>query len=101
MNKTMICSMAAMFMAVIVFVAGCGEKAPSVDTSPFQESITEYLANKNMDMKVSKFKNIKVNANQATATCSMKHVSGMGPAVQWDFTFTKAGDTWTVSACKQ
>jgi len=101
MKKTMLCCMAVMFMAVAVFIAGCGEKAPTIDTAPFEKSITEYLASKSMDMKVSKFKDIKVNGNQANATCSMKHKSLPGPAVQWGFTFTKEDDTWKVSACKQ
>ncbi len=101
MKKTMICSMAAMMLAVTVFLTACGEKTPSVDTTPFEKSITEYLAKKNMEMKVSSFKDIKVNGDQATATCSLKHSAGLGPAVQWGFTFKKEGDTWIVSAHKQ
>ena len=93
--------MAAIMIAITVLLTACGEKAPSVDTTPFEKSITEYLANKNMDMKVSKFKDIKVNGDQATATCSMKHSAGLGPAVQWGFTFKKEDDAWTVSAHKQ
>ena len=102
MKKAMICSMAVIFMAgFVMVVAGCGEKAPTVDTSPFEKSITQYLANKNMDMKVSKFKDIKVTGDQATATCSMKHKTLPTPAVQWGFTFKKEDDVWKVSACKQ
>lgn len=101
MKKKIICSLAVLLMAAVVMISGCGEKGPSVNTAPFEEAITEYLSQKNMDMKVSNFKNIKVNANQATATCSLKHKSLPGPAVQWDFNFTKAGDTWTVSSHKQ
>lgn len=100
MKKAMICILAAVLMAGVLMVSGCGEKGPSVDTAPFQAAITEYLGNKNMEMKVSSFKDIKVNANQATATCSLKHKSLPGPAVQWDFTFTKSGDTWTVNSHK-
>ena len=102
MKKAMLCCMAAIFMAgFVTVVTGCGEKGPSVDTAPFEQSITQYLADKKMDMKVSSFKNIKVDGNQATATCSLKHKTLPGPAVQWDFTFKKEGDTWSVSSHKQ
>ena len=101
MKKTMVSIVAVILLAAVVMFSGCGEKGPGVNTAPFEEAITEYLAQKNMDMKVSNFKDIKVNDNQATATCSLKHKSLPGPAVQWSFTFTRAGDTWTVSSHKQ
>ena len=93
--------MMVVVLVVGFFIAGCGEKAPSVDTTPFEESIATYLSNKSMDMKVSKFKDIKVDGDTATGTCSMKHQSGMGPAVQWGFTFTKNDGKWGVTNCKQ
>ena len=98
MKKAMFCCMAAILMAGVVMISGCGEKGPSVDTTPFEKSISQYLSNKNMDMKVSGFKDVKVDGNQATATCSLKHKSLPGPAVRWDFNFKKEDGTWTVTS---
>ena len=93
--------MMVVVLIVGFFIAGCGEKAPSVDTTPFEDSIATYLSSKSMDMKVSKFKDIKVDGDTATGTCSMIHKTVRSPAVQWGFTFTKSDGKWSVTNCKQ
>ena len=100
MDRGFYCRALAVFTAGVLIIAGCGDKGTNVDTVPFEQSITHYLANKKMDMKVSGFKNVKVEGDQATATCSLKHISLPGPAVRWDFNFKKDGDTWTVVSHK-
>ena len=88
-------------LGVVLFLSSCGEKKLDVDTAPFEKSITTFLAAKQMDMKVNKFKDIKVEGDTATATCSMKSQMGIGPAVVWDFKFSKKNDVWLVSDLKQ
>lgn len=100
MNKTMFGLLMAVMVSGVLLISGCGKKGPSVDTAPFEKSITQYLADKQMDLKVSGFKDIKVDGDQATATCSLKHKSLPTPAVRWDFNFKKEGDTWTVTSHK-
>lgn len=100
MKKVTYCLMAAVLMAGVVIVTACGQKGPSVDTAPFEKSITQYLSEKHMELKVSSFKDIKVEGDQATATCSLKHKTLPTPAVRWDFNFKKDGDTWIVTSHK-
>jgi len=98
MKKSIILSIAIMG---ILALSACGKQEPTIDTAPFEASVVKYLNNKHMEMKVSKMKNIKITDNQATATCSMKHKTLPGPAVQWKFTFTKKNKEWEVSNCKR
>lgn len=100
MKKAMHCLMVAILLAGLVLVSGCGEKGPSVDTAPFEKTISKYLSDKQMELKVLKFKNIKVEGDTATATCSLKHKTLPTPAVQWDFAFKKEGDSWVVTSHK-
>ena len=93
-----------MILLTMLFYSGCGKpKVPAIDTAPFEQAIKKYLAAKQMDMKVSKFREIKVDGNKASAECSMKAASDIaaGPAVCWSFTFEKKDGTWRVTGLKQ
>jgi hypothetical protein len=93
--------LSAVLIGLVMFISACGEKPLDVDTAPFEKSITTFLAAKQMDMKVNKFKAIKIEGDTANATCSMKSQTGIGPAVVWKFTFKKENNAWSVSNLKQ
>ena len=86
---------------VTSFLAGCGNSEPQVDTTPFEKPIATYLSQKSMDMKVSTFKDVKIEGDKATAKCSMKAAAGIGPAVRWEFNFEKKDGVWKVTGHKQ
>ena len=88
-------------LAIALGLPGCGGSKVKHDTSAFNDSIVRYLAEKNMDMKVSEFKSLEVTGDTASAVCSIKHASSIGPSVRWTFSFVKEGDSWTVSAHAQ
>ena len=92
------------FVALCVFsvllCAGCGDAAgkTSVDSAPFDKAIAEYLSERHMDMKVSKFKDVKVDGAAATARCAMKASEVQyGVSVEWTFSLEKLDDgRWKV-----
>ncbi|MBN1865055.1 MAG: hypothetical protein JW808_09150 [Victivallales bacterium] len=89
------------FVAMVLLASCGGEKQSLQDTTPFENAVTAYLAEKNMDMKVVEFKKLDVADGKAEAECSMKHVSGIGPSVRWSFSFISEGDSWRVSSHSQ
>ena len=85
-------------MVLSVFIlSSCGKKEITEDITPFEKAITSRLASEHMDMKVSKFRDIKIEGDTAKATCSMKSQTGLGPAVTWQFHFKKDGKDWKVT----
>ena len=96
--KVLFCSM-VLFCLVLT---SCGKKEIDVDTSPFKQSITSFLKKSHMDLKVTSFRDIKINDDKAEATCGLKYISGTGPAVRWKFIFEKNDDdNWTVTKYEQ
>ena len=85
-------------------VGGCGGSAEksSADSAPFEKAIDAYLEKGHMDMKVSRFKNLKVDGDKATAVWSMKDAGGVyAMAVEWTFSFEKKDGGWIVSEVKK
>ncbi len=85
----------------IIGLSGCGSSEPTVDTIPFEKAVSTFLSAKQMDMKVSKFKEINVEGDKATAKCAMKAVAGPNITVSWSFTFEKKDGAWIVTDYKQ
>jgi len=92
-------------LALLTFsVGGCGGSAEksSADSAPFEKAINAYLEKGHMDMKVSKFKNLKIEGDKASAVCAMKDAGGMyAMAVEWTFAFEKKDGGWIVSEVKK
>lgn len=90
--------------AVCMLAAACSkEPAVQADTQPFEQAITQYLARKNMGMKVAEFKSLEVEGDRAHAVCRMAEASGMhNVKVTWEFEFERdAGGAWEVVAHKR
>ncbi len=82
--------------------AGCGGRPPAGDTAPFQAAVDAYLRSQSMDMKATRFRRLEVSGETATATVSLAHADGAaGVSVQWDFTFARRGETWTVTGVQR
>ena len=101
MNRKFVAGMYGLLIGCsILFSGGCGKKEPAVDTAPLEKGIAQFLENKHMEMKVLNFKDVKVNGDTATATCSLKHKTLPSPAVWWKFSFKKENGKWVVNGCK-
>jgi len=88
--------------AALVWLCGCGKSEPPPDTGPFEKAITAYLADKSMEIKVSEFKELKVDGSSAEASASMEHAGGLvGPKVRFKFWFALDEDGWTVTGHQQ
>ena len=86
----------------LVGFLGCAKKVPVVDTTPFEKAIHTFLREKSMGLKVSAFKELKVDGNSAEATVLLEHAEGMvGPKVRWQFWFAKDKGVWQVTRYKQ
>jgi hypothetical protein len=87
---------------VLLVITSCGKKELDVDTTPFNKAITAFLKKSHMDLKVTTFQKIKVQDENAEATCGLKYITGAGPAVRWKFYFEKNDDDqWQVNKYEQ
>ena len=83
---------AALCLAAVVTVAGCGKDAPTAaETAPFEGAIKAYVASKHMEMKVAEFQSLEIEGDTATAVCKMQEAGGLygNLSVEWTFTFGK------------
>ena len=80
----------------IVILAGCSKEPQiTVDTAPFEKSISAYCRSHHYGMKVKKFLSLNVNGDQAQGAAKMEAAEGTyGLAVKWEFKFKKENGKW-------
>ena len=86
--------LAVVLLGALLFLRGGPEPAVDADPAPFREAVARYLADKNMDMKVTEFDSLEVQDGTAAAVCRMQQAGDLytGLAVRWRFTFERTGD---------
>ncbi|MDD5727153.1 MAG: hypothetical protein PHV59_01195 [Victivallales bacterium] len=80
--------------------AGCSRQPKiTVDTTPFEKSISVYCRSHNYGMKVKEFVSLQVNGDQAEGVAKMQEAEGTyGLAPKWRFKFARQNGKWeTVS----
>lgn len=89
----------AALVAAVLAACGCGGKAVTADTAPFDKAVAEYLAGRNMDIKVTEFLSLDVEDDTAVAVCKLEPKEDLygGLGVRWEFTFAREGDAWEVT----
>ena len=80
---------------------GCGS-APAVPPetqAAFSKAIAAYLKANHYQMKITSFREAKIEGDQATALCKMQGSQGIhGITVIWKFSLRKEADGWKVVA---